>query len=322
MKLYSKTVLSGCLILILASCVKDVQLDYSAFKPGLVIQGQLTPDTTFAVTIAATLSPNSTTDYRTPDGTEVSLIDVTGTGGEVINLTQNNNKFVSANSYPVIGHSYKVFVNAPGFPTAEATTSIPDADTVRSGEVVNLRIVPSASNPNIKNVSYDLNLNFGQFMHQYYHLRFIQTLTVNLGSSSEPNIQQQAYFIEPQLQDQNGYYAAPHLSTGEQHETGVLIDVSKLTGTSLKFSFLDPHLIIFFPDGTYTVADDEKLGNLYIEIRTVTPEYFLYYTSLARQLISRDDPFAEPIPVYNNIKQGMGNFAGYNSKVYYIKVIP
>ena len=54
---------------------------------------------------------------------------------------------------------------------------------------------------------------------------------------------------------------------------------------------------------------------VYVELRTITQEYYKYHSSLARQLIVRQDPFAEPVTIYNNIEGGYGNFSGFSPDV-------
>lgn len=52
-----------------------------------------------------------------------------------------------------------------------------------------------------------------------------------------------------------------------------------------------------------------------VELATVSKEYYLYHTTRIRQKIASDDPFSEPVQVYNNIEGGYGIFAGYNAAV-------
>ncbi|MCO6479658.1 MAG: DUF4249 domain-containing protein [Phaeodactylibacter sp.] len=58
--------------------------------------------------------------------------------------------------------------------------------------------------------------------------------------------------------------------------------------------------------------DEELLGKLFLELRSVTEEYYRYFSGLSRQLQSSDSPFTEPVIIYDNIDGGLGVFAGYN----------
>ena len=56
---------------------------------------------------------------------------------------------------------------------------------------------------------------------------------------------------------------------------------------------------------------DQRLGKLHSQLRTVSKEYYLYYTSLSRQITTQGPPENEPVLVYNNVENGLGLFGGY-----------
>ena len=88
------------------------------------------------------------------------------------------------------------------------------------------------------------------------------------------------------------------------YDFGILIDREDLTkGEPLTFDFVD-----------YIVSDNE-LKEVFVELRTITESYYKYHSSLARQLIVRQDPFAEPVTIFNNIEGGYGNFSGFSPEV-------
>ncbi|PBQ32991.1 hypothetical protein CNR22_14805 [Sphingobacteriaceae bacterium] len=51
----------------------------------------------------------------------------------------------------------------------------------------------------------------------------------------------------------------------------------------------------------------------YIYLLHVSKEYYDYHTRLQLALNSGTNPFSEPVPMYSNINNGYGIFAGYNS---------
>ena len=56
----------------------------------------------------------------------------------------------------------------------------------------------------------------------------------------------------------------------------------------------------------------EALGQIFAELRTVSEEYYLYYSTFSRQQNQSDGPFNDPIVIFNNVENGHGYFAGYN----------
>mgnify|MGYP005839048379 CR=1 FL=1 len=53
----------------------------------------------------------------------------------------------------------------------------------------------------------------------------------------------------------------------------------------------------------------ERPVNVFVEWRTLSPEYYWYFLSLASQ--GSTPPLAEPDAVFNNVLNGYGNFSGY-----------
>jgi Domain of unknown function (DUF4249) len=49
-----------------------------------------------------------------------------------------------------------------------------------------------------------------------------------------------------------------------------------------------------------------------MELRAITPEYYRYYKSQELYADAQGNPFAEPITVYTNIREGYGIFAAYS----------
>lgn len=47
-------------------------------------------------------------------------------------------------------------------------------------------------------------------------------------------------------------------------------------------------------------------------LRTLSKEYFQYVASQELQAYSYDDPFAQPVVIYGNVRGGLGIFAGFS----------
>jgi hypothetical protein len=73
---------------------------------------------------------------------------------------------------------------------------------------------------------------------------------------------------------------------------------------------------VFYPIGSDYVdwagtGETYKVIGYHIIIANVDANYYKYFRSL--QNYTYNDPFAEPSPVYTNIKDGLGIFSGFNS---------
>lgn len=65
--------------------------------------------------------------------------------------------------------------------------------------------------------------------------------------------------------------------------------------------------------GTYKsekIPDSEKV--IRVQLSNISKEFYDYQKSLSEHNRSDDNPFAEPVQVYTNVKNGFGCVAGYN----------
>lgn len=70
-------------------------------------------------------------------------------------------------------------------------------------------------------------------------------------------------------------------------------------------------------DGTIRLLKSDELQ---LVLRHVDQSYFNFKKSLKLHVQSKGNPFAEPVKVYSNIKNGLGIFAGYASSRYEIDI--
>lgn len=66
----------------------------------------------------------------------------------------------------------------------------------------------------------------------------------------------------------------------------------------------------------YTVLSGELISELHV--KSVSKEMYEYLTSIERKKVRVADPFSEPIPVFSNIENGIGIFAGFAQKEFAI----
>jgi len=59
--------------------------------------------------------------------------------------------------------------------------------------------------------------------------------------------------------------------------------------------------------------DDLLSGFLYLNLRTVTEDYYIYNKSLSQLAESNQNPFTLPTTTFTNISNGYGLFSAYSS---------
>ena len=79
-------------------------------------------------------------------------------------------------------------------------------------------------------------------------------------------------------------------------------------GNHYKFTFGPSHTV-------YNGNIGDNYESVYFILRNVSREYYLYKRSFALHEWVQGNPFAEPVPVFTNIENGFGIFAGFNQVV-------
>lgn len=232
-------------------------------------------------------SPTDSTRFYTPDslivlvkeqesGLTIPLIFTVNDAGEEY--------FIFPQNFLKSGFSYSINAHAPGFEEVVANTRIPTPSTISDFSIKTIRIEPSELNNFQKKYKYTLQFRIKHLVpNRYYHLVYINEYA---------GIPTKYQVVDPELSDNQPFL--------HHYEYGVLIDRNDLK--------LDQLLTFNFED---IAVDDHDLKSVFVELRSVTPEYYKYHTSLARQLIARQDKFSEPVTIFNNIEGGYGNFSGY-----------
>jgi hypothetical protein len=234
-------------------------------------------------------SPSDSSSFEMPENLEVEVTELeTDLSIRLSQTTSNGETFFGfPKNFLKEGFSYTISAYAPGFESVRATTSIPTPSTISNLNISSVRIEPSTKNEFKDIVRYALDFEINHVgKNRYYHLVFYNQYA---GLPS-------AYIVNPELTDDQPFLA--------HYDFGVLIDREDLVpGAPLTFNFVD------------WVLEDNELRRVFVELRTITEEYYKYHSSLARQLIVRQDPFAEPVTIFNNIEGGYGNFSGFSPDV-------
>jgi hypothetical protein len=275
-------------LLAFTACETVVEFDLDRV-PQLTIISQLTPDAEQKVYVYATQSPSDSTTFYTPENLVVDVTEVESDSTIRLEASQENNKvfYTIPSGFLKEGHKYSIMAFAPGFEIVEAETWIPKPSTISNLVIKDVVIEQSDVHDYKKIIHYKLAFDIEHFeSNRYYHLIFY---------NAYEGIDQ-LFLLEPESSDKIPFI--------RHYEYGVLIDKNDLElGAPLEFEFKD------------WVVNNNNLVRVYVELRTITEGYYKYHSSLTRQLIIRQDPFAEPVTIFNNIEGGYGNFSGFSPNI-------
>jgi len=276
-------------LVVLSSCETTLDLQLNGV-PKLTIICHMNPegDVSQRVYVYATQSPSDSSSFFTPDNL---VVDVTEEESQVtVRLNPTTDEGGDYFEFPAgflhAGSSYSITAFAPGFDIVEATTSIPRPSTISNLIIKDFFIQQSDVHDFKQNVRYKVQFDINHFENNhYYHLIFY-----NKYKNDDIKL------VYPEPTDDQPFI--------KHYEYGVLLDSRNLTeGQPLTFEFRD------------FVLDDNDLIKVIVELRTINEAYYKYHSTLARQLILIQDPFAEPVTIYNNIEGGFGNFSGFSPDI-------
>ena len=277
-------------ILVMTGCESTLDLPQSVV-PKLTIISHLNPDNPEMqrVYVYASQSASDPNKFYTPEDLIVDITEVESKNTARLEalLEDGKKKFKIPSGFLKAGYNYNISAFAPGFDIVQATTEIPKPSTISDLLIQDVRINQSEAHEFKKIIHYKVTFNIDHFgSNQYYHLVFYNEYR------GDPNL----YLLNPEPSD--------NLPFLQHYEYGVLLDRSELpAGEPLAFDFKD------------WIVHDNDLLRIFVELRTITTEYYKYHSSLTRQLIVRQDPFAEPVTIFNNIEGGFGNFSGFSPNI-------
>lgn len=272
------------------SCEMDIDMEFTEHTPVLVINSAFTPDSNWLVHVSRSVGYFE----KISSGSEIienATIIIKHKGSVVSKpVYQSKGYYIDFDNKPKPGFEYTIEVSAPGFETVKSK-----GQTLSYIPITDLRITDTLvkfsneffSGDYIK-LSFELKDPPGE---NFYMLKVMLTDTFENWSTGEPEIQKYDIFVQTEDPGFNSIYGNLYLEDklfdGKTKQINLLVD---------KYYY-----------------DLKK----YLEVVLVncTPEYYLYSRSYDLQRWNEYDPFSEPIPVFSNIENGYGIFAGFNGTI-------
>ncbi|MEM7298556.1 MAG: DUF4249 domain-containing protein, partial [Bacteroidota bacterium] len=319
----------------LFNCEQEIPPILPEFENRIVANSFIRPDTTIAVFLSNNISvlSNGVPSGITNASIELYENDIfIGSFSETILEHSDNSHSSSGEPYrPVEGvylmdhipqpaNTYRIEIQHSGYPQTSATTIIP---TVQSEFEISL------SEPII--LSYDPD-----YPDEPTYIRY--TATVNIDDALGKNYYEIAVFGEGNSRigfDDDGNklyrkdlfqidYNSDDLLFEEGNNPAFLGDAGEVFSDDLfnnqKFKLqitfdiqVGAQAQSFGADGREVLASWERF---FIEVRSLSEEYYQYqYTSSLHKTIT-EDPFAEPVQVFSNVENGLGIFSWYNIETF------
>ncbi|MFY0601066.1 MAG: DUF4249 domain-containing protein [Cyclobacteriaceae bacterium] len=296
-------------IILTASCEVVVDVPTPNFKPSLVLNSYINPDSivTLALSSNRYVLDTSRSQFPWVDGALIKLYE-DGLLVEELQQEHDISGYYFSDFHPKTGSTYLITAEKEGFEPITASTSIPSEKANFSIIDIN-EFKDEFGYPNYK-MRYNLLDKPGN---DFYEVRLFQLFKERFGYYDEmDNFIEEESFSRYDAIPFN-YFSPEDLDTddAETYDLEYLFSDQLFEGRTVQNS------IEFHP----FTSDNEDSLTFQLRIRKVSEEYYEYRITSDLQFKVDGNAFAEPIPVFNNIENGFGIFSGYNRATRDIKLL-
>ncbi|NUO01341.1 MAG: DUF4249 domain-containing protein [Saprospiraceae bacterium] len=287
-------------ILVASTCERPVELPFDIPDPRLVVVCNFTGDAFFIVQVSKSRSAldqspeeyiaNAKVDIY-QGSTFIETLELVPRGGEI-----RTPYYITRELKPKQGIVYTIRVEAPGFETVMAQSSVPQATEILSFNLSDITVSPAAGGA--LQYDYTAEISFDDTPNElnYYHLNLYQQFF------AYELVEGDTFLIDSTLQTIVFSNSINNNSLLAYFSGGILFEDKAFLFNRIAI----PVLVQIKPES-------EIIGKVYAELRTVSEEYYKFHQTLNRQQNNPGGAFTEPVIVYNNIENGHGIFAGYNA---------
>jgi hypothetical protein len=293
-------ILTAVLGLMLARCARETIIELPEEPPRLVAICHFTEGQHFRVKVSLSKSVNDGSKPFFPDDVDATL-SINGnfwdrlhpdtTDKENITYWESNQVKIAR---PEIDYAFSVRV--PGYPTITSRSKIPAHVPLEPLLLTAGDITVTPLNETLHELRVPLALQLTHLPADNHYFAFNLTHETNVYDPAVP-------------------------STVDFTEAGGTNFLADGRTFSLLHDIPEPVVLVnenFWADGRKTlfltaripfIPGTERPHLIFVEWRTLSPEFYRYHLSLSRQ--GGNLPLSDPDAVFNNIENGYGNFSGY-----------
>lgn len=321
-----KYILFILMIVSILACTKTLDFDDEGLANKLVFNGIIQTGDSFKANLSRSSSILSETGFGIPPMSANGTIQLYE-NGTLLSTVSSLGQFSFADIKPKAGASYRIVVNTEN-EMIEAQTTIPnkvevisvDTTSVKSNNLIftfiNLRIKDPEGDDYYRIVSMRETISYIQDNKgvRKYHRAYNQFLI----ASDDPVFKSVYNNFGDEIIDgpDNEYSIFP-----DDYFNGKEVSVKFRTNPSYYGDPSNPGMHGYgYGYGTTQIYERNE-----IHVQKLSKDLYNYLKYLKLYNFYHDNPFAEPVPIYSNVKNGIGIFAGYNDETklqYEKKLIP
>lgn len=273
-----------CLALVtLAGCETFAEPDPADFTPTLAVGGLFETGVPWSVLVSQTVALNDTS-ATDRDGVSTATVEVTGDDGSRVRLSHVGEGRYEAPEAPTPGRTYTLAVRAPGFPDVTATSIAPRPVGSLTIDVVRWTDQPGAAD-------FEVTFDDPAAPGDLYEFSLLSELARPDG---QPPLQSTSPFTTtaPVLRESTFLDDLQSGSRSPRYLSVFLDDAQQIASVPVTLTQVGPNDVVV------------------VTLLVASREYYEAVRVQARQREAAQNPFAEPVPPYSNVRGGAGGFVG------------
>ncbi len=318
------------LCLLMFACTKSIELPFPNPQPLLVVNTLFSSDSTWKIHISST-SNLADTSFILP-AVAHARIQLYENDSLIGSPQYAGNGNYRLDHYPVVGSTYRIKVEAAGFPSVEAVDSLPAHAINPGGTWFTDTAIPLVDEFGTAFTSFLMDVHFEDVPNEqnFYHVAIAMRDSCVCYFPSEDTtvvdpFNDRLWILETQIDE-------PFSDPNSKKANSVLLQDISFQNDEKHISFyMDTTTIFyahFFPfprkdsvdrdyysTWVFSASTPRKYIRVYADVRSISETLYLYESSYFRQGFGTADPFYEFGNVYSNIKNGLGVFAGFQRQL-------
>ncbi len=280
--------LSVLWILLLFGCELVVDVDVPFEGSRLTLNSFFSPDSAWSATVHLNRYILDEQPFQPVTNANVLVY-----SGDVLVSTlthRGDGVYTSDTEMPIVGKEYRIEASAPGLPAVTATSSAP-----RRTEILSVDMKETNHGMNGIETSIKLRFKDDAAQKDYYRVQLetiYESYNIFTGSVETHSLWMYIENNDPQNESQDG-----------TDDGSVIVSDVLFNGDEVELS----------------LSAEGSVGSaaiVRVTLSSLSEDYYRYELSSQLQDNVSGDPFAQPANVFNNIENGFGIFAGFNTSTY------
>lgn len=280
------------LMVLLTACELVVDVDIPIEKRQLVLNSFFTPDSVWKAKLSLSRHILDEAPYEFVDNAEIVVFD-----GETPITTLSHDSlgyYRSERGGPQQGKSYNIRVTAPGYNPVEASSSCPMPITAEFSEL-------QSTVDEFDQAAHSFTITFNDPPeNNFYQVTVIEEISVTNPNTGQGFINRHY----PQVWSDD-----PGIDSEE------INSIEGIFFPDILFNNNQFSLTVKMSQSYHWSGGVQAKTKYFVYFRSISEDYYKYKVTSMLQDYTSGDPFAQPVKVYDNIKNGFGIFAGYSQSV-------